>query len=56
MSFNQQRSDRMKLLSIGELKKRADAGTLQSAAAAAELRRRGEHHIRSKWWTGAGPR
>lgn len=46
MSYNEKRSDRMKLLSVQELKKRADAGTLSSAAAMAELRRRGESYTR----------
>ena len=49
-TYNVARTARMHGLSVQELKKRADAGTLSSAAAMAELRRRGESHVQSRWW------
>jgi hypothetical protein len=52
MSINQKRTSRMKLLSVQELKKFAEAGSLSSAAAIAELRRRGEVYVPSLWWLG----
>ncbi len=52
MTHNAMRAARMKLLSVQELKKRAESGTLGSAAALYELHRRGEWFFPTKWWLG----
>lgn len=41
MAYNRERAQRMSKLSVAELKRRVDAGTLSSAAASYALRERG---------------